>query len=104
MFFKSNRNFTSEHVKIVKTQGFLMILVQNSRFFQNFSNSRFCKDSKESSNPELTKSFIKWEEQLNFYKLLSLHFLYIANKLKHQQYIYTKLTKTFMYSLSTKIY
>ena len=59
MFFKSNRNFTSEHVKIVKIQGFLMILVQNSQFFQNFSNSRFCKDSKERSNPELTKSFIK---------------------------------------------
>ena len=31
-FFESNRNFTTEHVKIVKVQGFLVTFVQNSTF------------------------------------------------------------------------
>ena len=33
-FFESNQNFTTEHVKIDKVPGFLVIFVQNSRFFQ----------------------------------------------------------------------
>ena len=38
-FFESNRNFTTEHVKIIKIpgfSGFLVIFVQNFRFFQIF--------------------------------------------------------------------
>ena len=37
-FFVLNQNFTAEHVKIVKIPGFpgfLVIFVQNSRFFLN---------------------------------------------------------------------
>ena len=33
-FFESNRNFTTEHVKIVITPGFLVIFVQKSSFFK----------------------------------------------------------------------
>ena len=43
-FFKSNWKFTLEHVTIVKILGFLVLFVQNSRFFklfQSFSSFRF---------------------------------------------------------------
>ena len=36
ILFESNRNFTTEQVKIVKIPGFLVIFVQNSRFFSKF--------------------------------------------------------------------
>ena len=44
-FFETNRNFTTEHVKVVKTRGFSRLFslfkipgfsVQNFRFFSNF--------------------------------------------------------------------
>ena len=43
-FFESNQNFTTEYVKTVNIPGFLVIFIQNSRFFQDsrfFGNPEF---------------------------------------------------------------
>ena len=49
-FFESNRNFTTENVKIVKIPGFFSDFCSKLQvfpgFFQNYSNSRFFKVSR----------------------------------------------------------
>ena len=56
-FFVTNGNFITKHVKTVKISRFFD---QNSRLFQNFSNSRF-PGKKRQSCFELTSVFEKYQ-------------------------------------------